>query len=62
MRKQVDADADRADFGGGFEDTAGNPGFVQRQAERQATDAAADDDDVVHVSFPQTQFRRMKHD
>ena len=51
MRQQVDADADRPDFGGRLEDPAGNSGRVQRQPERQSANAGADDDDVVHVSF-----------
>ena len=52
MRQQIDADADRADLGNGLVDAAGNPGLVQRQSERQAADAGADDDDLVHVSVP----------
>ena len=52
MRQQIDADADRPDLGGGFENAAGNSGLVQRQPERQPADAGADDDDLVHVSFP----------
>ena len=30
----------------------GMPGLVQAQPERQAADAGADDDDLVHVSVP----------
>ena len=52
VRQQIDADADRLDFGGGFKNAAGNSGLVQRKPERQAADAGADDDDLVHVSFP----------
>ena len=54
VRKQVDADADRLDLGDGFEDPAGNPGLVQRQPQRQSAHAGADDDDLVHVSIPQS--------
>ena len=50
MRQQVDADADRLDFGGGFENAAGNFGLVQREPKRQSADAGADDDDLVHIS------------
>src|SRR5579871_2948094 len=52
MRQEVDADADRANFRRGFENTAADFGGMQRKAERQATDAAADNQDVVHVSSP----------
>ena len=45
MRQQIDADADRADFGGGLKYPAGNSGRVQRQPERQPANAGADDDD-----------------
>ncbi len=52
MRQQIDADADRAHLGNGFVDAAGNARLVQAQSERQAADAGADDDDLVHVSVP----------
>ena len=56
MRKQIDADADRPDFGGRFKNPAGDSGAVQRKPERQSADAGADDNDVVHVSFPSNYF------
>ncbi len=65
VRQQVDADPDRPDFGGRFENAAGNAGRVQRQPERQSADAGPDDDDVVHVSFRQRFIEAiagMKHD
>ncbi len=52
MRQQIDADADRLDFGGGFENPAGNSGGVQRKPESQPADAGSDDDDLVHVFHP----------
>ena len=52
MRQQIDADADRADFGRELEYSAGDSGRVQRQPERQPANTGADDNDVVHVSSP----------
>ena len=52
MRKKIDADADRANFGRRFKYRAGNSRCVQGQAERQSTNAGTDDNNVVHVSFP----------
>ena len=52
MRQQIDADADRLDLGRGLEDAAGNAGRVQRQPERQAADAAADDDECRPCFLP----------
>src|ERR1700742_4605813 len=52
MRKQIDADSDWPDLGGGLEYPAGNPGRMQRKPKRQAANAAAENDDVVHVSIP----------
>ena len=60
MRKQIDANPDRPDLGGGFEDPAGKRGGMQREAECQAADAAANDDDVVHVPFRQPLLRRSR--
>ena len=51
VREQIDADADRFDFGSGFKYPAGNSGSVQRKPKCQSADAGADDDDVVHVPF-----------
>src|SRR5579872_4714938 len=48
MRQQVDADANRPDLGNRLEYPAGNAGLLQRQSQRQAADAGADDDDLVH--------------
>ena len=42
MRQEVDPNTDRADFGCGFEDAAGNFGRVQRKPERQSANAGAD--------------------
>src|SRR5450759_5443644 len=52
MGEEIDADADRPDFGRRFEYSAGNPRRVQSQPERQSTNAGADDNNVVHASFP----------
>ncbi len=49
VRQQVDADTDRADFGGRFENAARNSGLMQRKPERQTADSSADDNDLVHV-------------
>ena len=57
MRKQIDADADRLDLGGGFKNPAGNSGLVQRKPERQPADPGANDNDLVHVSFPSSYCR-----
>jgi hypothetical protein len=57
MRKQIDADTDRLDFGSGFKNAAGDAGFVQRQPERQPADPGADDNDLVHISFPSNNCR-----
>ncbi len=48
MRADMDADAQRAHFGGGLEhpDAARRAGGVQGQRERQPADPAADDDRV----------------
>ena len=59
MRQQVDADADRLDFGGGFENPAGNSGRVQRKPEGQPANAGSDDDDLVHVFIPARFVRRL---
>src|SRR6476620_3260252 len=53
VREQIDADADRPDLGGRFEDPAGNAALLQRKSERQSANAGSDDDDVVHVSSRQ---------
>jgi hypothetical protein len=50
MRKQIDADADRANFSRRLEYSAGNSRRVQRQSQRQPANAGSDDDDIVHVS------------
>jgi hypothetical protein len=52
MRQQIDADADRLDFGSRFENPAGNSGRKQRKPEGQPADAGSDDDDLVHVFHP----------
>ena len=44
-RQHVDADAERPDLRGGLVDAAGDSGLVQRQRQRQAADAGADDGD-----------------
>ena len=65
MRKQIDADADRPDLGGGLEDAAGNFGLVQREPKRQSADPGADDDDLVHGfsrHAPQTASGGIQHD
>ena len=49
VREQVDADADRPDLGGRFEDPAGKAALLQRKPERQSANAGSDDDDVVHT-------------
>ena len=46
MRQDVDADADRFQFGRRFEDAAGDAGPLQHQPQRQAADAGADDEHV----------------
>ena len=61
MRQQIDADADRLDFGSGFENAAGNSGLVQRKPERQPADPGANDDDVVHASSRKP-IAGMRHD
>src|SRR6266849_3128984 len=53
VRKQIDADTDRPDVGDGLIDAAGDAGLVQRKPQRQAADARAHDDDVVHASAPE---------
>ena len=62
MRKQVDADADRPDLRGGFENPARNSFLMQREPERQPANAGTDDDDLVaHLSSGhafQDRFRR----
>src|ERR1700731_3506758 len=50
MRKQIDTDADRADFSRRLEYSTGNSRRVQRQPQRQPANAGPDDDDVVHIS------------
>src|SRR5205823_3205919 len=52
VRQQIDADPDGLDLGCRLEDPAGNVRRVQREPQRQPADAAADDNDVVHVSVP----------
>jgi hypothetical protein len=52
MRQQVDSDADRSDFRGGFKNPARNSGGVQRKPQRQPANAGSDDDDLVHVFHP----------
>src|ERR1700675_2448496 len=49
MRKQVDANSDRPDFGRRFKYPAGDSSGVQRQPKGQSADAGPDDKDVVHV-------------
>ena len=49
VREQIDADADRPDFGGRLEYPAGNAALVQRKPQRQSANAGSDDDDVVHL-------------
>src|SRR5216684_3575874 len=49
MRKQVDADPDRPDFGRQFKYPAGDSSGVQRKPKGQSADAGPDDNDVVHV-------------
>jgi hypothetical protein len=49
MRKQIDADPDRPDFGRRFKYPAGNSGGVQCEPQRQSADAGPDNNDVVHV-------------
>src|SRR5262249_37349970 len=62
VRKQIDADADCLDLGGGLDDPAVNAGLLQRQTQRKAADTRADDDDVVHASAPKILVWAMKHD
>src|SRR5438477_11597430 len=50
MREQINADAHGFYFGSRFEYPAGDSGLVQREPERQSTNAGADDNDLVHVS------------
>jgi hypothetical protein len=57
MWKQIDANANRLDFGSGLKNTAGNVGLVQRQPERQPADPGANDNDLVHISFPSNNCR-----
>ena len=52
MRQQIDADADRLDFGRRFENPAGNAGRVQRKPESEPANAGSDDDDLVHIFHP----------
>ena len=42
MRQNIDADTDRLEFGSGLENTAGNAGAMQHQAQGQSADAGAD--------------------
>src|SRR6476660_4174024 len=42
MWQNIDADTDRLEFGSGLEDTAGNAGAMQHQAQGQPADAGAD--------------------
>jgi hypothetical protein len=51
MWEEIDADADRLDFGSRLKYPAGDLGCVQRKSERQSANAGSDDNDVVHVSF-----------
>src|SRR5258706_3833687 len=44
VRQQVHADAERLDFGRGLEHAAADARLPQRQREREAADAAADDE------------------
>ena len=46
VRQHVDADAERLHLGRRLVDAAGDAGAVQRERERQAADAGADDGDV----------------
>src|SRR5256885_2943262 len=46
MRQEVDADAQRMDFGRGFEDSAGHADLMKAERQREAADAGADDQDV----------------
>ena len=48
--QDIDADAERPDLGGRLVDPAGDVRAVQRQRERQAADAGADDGDLVAAS------------
>src|SRR3954465_5790916 len=50
VREQINPDAHGFYFGSGFKYPAGNSGLVQREPERQSTNAGADDDDIGHVS------------
>ena len=45
VRQDVDADAQWTDLGGRFVDATGDAGAVQRQRQREAADAGADDGD-----------------
>src|SRR5258708_14740493 len=49
MRKQIDANADRPDFGGRLKYPAGYSGSLQRKPKGQSANAGSDNDDVVHV-------------
>ena len=52
VRQQVDADAERLQFGSGVEQAAGNASAVEHQRERQATNAGTDDENGFHDSTP----------
>ena len=49
VRQKIDANPDRLDLGGRFEDPARDSGRMQRQSQRQSANAGADDDDIVHL-------------
>jgi hypothetical protein len=50
MRQQVDPDADRLDLRRRLEHAAGDPALMQLERKREAADAGADDEDLVHGS------------